>query len=158
MVTTEQEYFDYFYEKSGYRYHPDVSLMVVDRRPSGIRACVVLYNYIKEERRIDWGIHTEGNYWGSYELAACLIDLVFVKLNVHRLQGFSSAPKSDRLVEHLGFKLDANLRDWSGPGDNTKLYSILSTELETTKFWEMSKLYYTKLNNKRGAPLNGVIH
>ena len=129
-------------------------MMVVSETPhAGIKACVVLYNYIPSERRLDWAMASNTKRWATCEMAACLIETIFKHLNVHRLQAYTNEPEAIEMLLKFGFKLDTNLTDWFGPGKDAGLYSLLSTDLGNTQFWEYAKMYYDKIYHpKNSAP------
>jgi hypothetical protein len=133
------------YAQLGVAYDPQKTVFIVSENARHeIRACIALYNYVPEERRIDWAMSSSSSHWPTCEIAACIIDYIFVSLNVHRLQAFTNQPEAEALLLGLGFTLDTNLTDWFGPGKDAKLYSLLSNNLEKTNLWEYAQMYYNK--------------
>jgi hypothetical protein len=154
-VTNEVPYYAWIQDKLGYTYDPARSVLIVSETPhSGIKACVALYNYVPTERRLDWAMVSNTRRWATCEIAACIIDYIFVRLNVHRLQAYTDQPEAESMLLRFGFKLDANLTDWFGPGKDAKLYSLKSTDLENTQLWEYAKMYYKKKASHRSEGLN----
>jgi RimJ/RimL family protein N-acetyltransferase len=135
------EYFDYINERLGSNYNIHNATLITSLKHDKIQAVLAFHTYVKNERRIDFSIASNGRKsWFSKELAEAAIFYLFNYLDVNRVQVYISPENkaAGLMALSLGCIHEATLTDWYGPNKNAALFYLLKVDLEHSGLWRLA--------------------